>query len=320
MKYIQHDAGGNRLSFKTSGEMKGMVYSMEMMKRENTVEVSNVTKHLGSFCLEEMTMELPKGYIMGLIGPNGSGKTTLIHLLLGLYKPANGTVVIEGKTYDASEKSIREEVGTVLQERLFEEYRTLQENADYCGKYYKNYDAKLLAEYLERFELDANRKYKGLSKGEELKFQFAFALSHKPKLLILDEPTGNFDPEFREEFFSALKAFIADGEHSVILATHLTEDLDRIADYITYLENGKMLFSLDIEEMKERYRIISGDAYKLKLLPPESVIHMEQGEYGSKALVRHRRRFSYGSLQVNYPTIEELMYYITKRKGEWNYD
>lgn len=297
-----------------------MVYSMETMKQENAVEVLNITKYMDGFYLKEMSMELPKGYIMGLIGANGSGKTTLLHLLLGLYKPTKGNVAIGGKTYDTNEKDIREEIGTVLQERLFEDYRTLQENADYYGKYYKNYDAKLFAEYLERFELDANRKYKGLSKGEELKFQFAFALSHKPKLLLLDEPTGNFDMEFREEFFSVLKTFIADGEHSVILATHLTEDLDRMADYITYLENGKMLFSLDIEEMKERYRIVSGDAYKLKLLPAESVIHMEAGEYGSKALVRHRRRFAYEGLQVNYPTIEELMYYITKRKGEWNYD
>ena len=293
---------------------------METKTSQNAVEVLEMTKYLGGFYLEEMAFTLPKGYIMGLIGPNGSGKTTLIHLLLGLYQPTKGAVAIEGKSHLTEEKMIREEIGTVLQERLFEDYRTLQENADYYGKYYKNYDAKLLRDYLKRFELEPERKYKGMSKGEELKFQFAFALAHKPKLLILDEPTGNFDMEFREEFLTILKEFIADGEHSVILATHLTEDLDRIADYITYLENGKMLFSLDIEEMKERYRMVSGDAYKLKLLPEESVIHMEAGEYGSKALIRHRRRYTYEGLQVNYPTIEELMYYITKRKGEWNYD
>lgn len=293
---------------------------METKTSENAVEVLEMTKYLGGFYLQEMTFTLPKGYIMGLIGPNGSGKTTLIHLLLGLYQPTKGTVAIEGKSHVTEEKLICEEIGTVLQERLFEDYRTLQENADYYGKYYKNYDVNLLRDYLKRFELEPERKYKGMSKGEELKFQFAFALAHKPKLLILDEPTGNFDMEFREEFFTVLKEFIADGEHSVILATHLTEDLDRIADYITYLEKGKMLFSLDIEEMKERYRMVSGDAYKLKLLPEESMIHMETGEYGSKALIRHRRRYVYDSLQVNYPTIEELMYYITKRKGEWNYN
>lgn len=297
-----------------------MVDSMGAERNENAVDISEMTKYLGGFYLKEMTMSLPKGYIMGLIGPNGSGKTTLLHLLLGLYKPTKGTVVIEGNSYETNEKEIREDIGVVLQERLFEDYRSLRENADYYGKYYKNYDAKLLTEQLKRFELDPNRKYKGLSKGEELKFQFAFALAHKPKLLLLDEPTGNFDPEFREEFLASLKAFIADGEHSVILATHLTEDLDKMADYITYLEKGKMLFSLDIEEMKERYRIVAGDSYKLKLLPAENVIHMEAGEYGSKALVRHRRRFTYEGLQVNYPTIEELMYFITKRKGEWNYD
>lgn len=280
------------------------------------LKVTNISKKLGTFQLQNMQIELPAGYIMGLIGPNGSGKTTLLHLLMGLYKPNEGEITILGKQYETEEHAIHEEIGVVLQERLFEDYRTLQENADYYGKYYTNYEPEQMRVYLEEFELDPNRKYKGLSKGEELKFQFAFALAHKPKLLLLDEPTGNFDPEFREEFLKELKNFIADGEHSVILATHLTEDLDQLADYIVYLEKGKQLLAMDIETLHDTFRMVSGDAYKIRTLPQESVIHIEDGAYGAKALVRHRRRFTYTGLTVTKPTIEELMYYITKRKGK----
>jgi len=280
------------------------------------LQVANVSKKLGTFQLQNMNFELPAGYIMGLIGPNGSGKTTLLHLLMGLYKADEGEITILGKQYENDEHAIHEEIGVVLQERLFEDYRTLQENADYYGKYYVNYKPEQMKAYLESFELDPNRKYKGLSKGEELKFQFAFALAHKPKLLLLDEPTGNFDPEFREEFLKELKNFIADGEHSIILATHLTEDLDQLADYIVYLEKGEQLLAMDIETLHDTFRMVAGDGYKIRTLPQESVIHIEDGTYGTKALIRHRRRFTYTGLTVTKPTIEELMYFITKRKGK----
>ena len=284
------------------------------------LQVANVSKKLGTFQLQDMNFELPAGYIMGLIGPNGSGKTTLLHLLMGLYKADAGEITILGKHYEQDEHAIHEEIGVVLQERLFEDYRTLQENADYYGKYYVNYEAEQMKTYLEAFGLNPNRKYKGLSKGEELKFQFAFALAHKPKLLLLDEPTGNFDPEFREEFLKELKKFIADGEHSIILATHLTEDLDQLADYIVYLEKGEQLLAMDIETLHDTFRMVAGDIYKIRTLPEESVIHMEAGAYGAKALVRHRRRFTYTGLTVTKPTIEELMYFITKRKGKLELD
>ena len=284
------------------------------------LQVSDVSKKLNTIHLDRMNFNLPAGYIMGLIGPNGSGKTTLLHLLMGLYKPEAGEISICGKQYAAVERAIHNEIGVVLQERLFEDYRSLEENANYYGKHYVNHKPEQFKIYLERFGLDPKRKYKGLSKGEELKFQFAFALAHAPRLLLLDEPTGNFDPEFREEFLMILKQLIADGEHSVILATHLTEDLDRLADYIVYLEKGRQLFSMDIEELHDKFRMVSGEAYKLRLIPPEYIIHMETGEYGAKALVRHRKRQVYdAAVTVTKPTIEELMYNVTKRKGKWEF-
>lgn len=277
------------------------------------VSFDNVSKRLGTFQLEHISMGLPSGYILGLIGPNGAGKTTMLHLVLGLYTPDEGEIRINNQQYETQEKVIREELGVVFVEDLFDMTMTLIENGEAYGRFYKNYDKQLFEQYLERFRLEPARRFGRLSKGEKLKFQFAFALSHDAKLLVLDEPTGNFDPEFRNEFFEILKTFIADGTRSVILATHLTEDLDRIADYILYLDDGKMVFSGDIESLRDSYRMVAGEAYKINLIKEENVIYREETSCGTKALVKHKNHRKYDeALVVTVPTIEELMYFITK--------
>lgn len=278
------------------------------------IELTNLSKYLGSFKLQDITFTLPPGYICGLIGPNGAGKTTLLHLILGLYRPDGGQIRIQGMEYETMEQEIRRMTGTVLMEDLFEDGMTLRQNGDEYGRYFRDYDKNILEEYLGRFRLDGSRKYKSLSKGERLKFQLAFALSHDAKLLVLDEPTGNFDPQFRREFFLILKEFIADGTRSVILATHLTDELDQWADYILYLEKGTELFGGDIETLRDSFRLLTGEMYKLKLLRAEEVIHIEKGTYGCRALVKHRHSRTYDpELTVTIPTIAELMYFITKR-------
>lgn len=288
---------------------------------ENAIEVKQLSKKLGSFSLGEMSFELPMGYIIGLIGENGAGKTTLLHLLLGLYQPDSGQVTVLGENYADREADIRQEIGWVLQERLFADNDSLLENADVYGAYYEKYDRKLLMTYLEEFGLSPQKKYRKLSKGEELKFQFAFALSHKPRLLILDEATGNFDPKFRERFLVYIKDFIKDGDRSVLLATHLTRELEQLADYILYMEKGRLLMNYDIETLRSRYRVVTGEDYKLKLLPKDKVICMEKGKLSTRALIRYRKHFTYDKeLTLTVPTIEEIMYFITKRERGREYE
>ena len=289
-------------------------------KNRNMIQVKQLSKKLGTFQLGEMSFELPMGYIIGLVGENGAGKTTLLHLLLGLYHPDEGEVKVLGATYEKQEAEIRQQIGYVLQERLFRDNETLISNADTYGGYYENYDRELLLTYFAQFGLEPSKKYKKLSKGEELKFQFAFAMSHKPRLLILDETTGNFDPKFRDEFLKMIKEFIKDGERSVILATHLTQELEQIADYILYMEKGNLLMHYDIETLRSRYRMVTGEAYKLKLLPKEQVIHMESGKLLTRALIKYRRHYSYDKeLVMTTPTIEEVMYFVTKRERGRDY-
>ena len=288
---------------------------------KNVIEVKQLKKQLGKFSLGEMSFELPMGYIIGLVGENGAGKTTLLHLLLGLYQPDGGQVNVLGECYEQAEAQIRQQLGFVLQERLFIDHETLISNADIYGTYYEKYDRELLKDYLEEFGLDPEKKYRKLSKGEELKFQFAFAMSHKPKVLIMDEATGNFDPKFREKFLEHIKDFIKDGDRSVLLATHLTQELEQMADYIMYIEKGKLLFSYDIETLRSRYRVVTGEEYKIKLLPKDKMICMEKGKLSTRAFIRYRRHYAYDKgLTLTVPTIEEVMYFITKRERGREYE
>lgn len=280
----------------------------------NLLQAENLCKKMGSFRLNNISFEIPAGYLCGLIGENGAGKTTLLHLILGLYHADGGSLLIDGMDYADKEKQIHDLIGTVLVEDLMNPSMTLMENADSYGKYYSGYRRECMEKYLSLFHLEKERKFGRLSKGEKLKCQFAFALSHDARLLILDEPTGNFDPDFRKQFFQIIKEFIADGTRSVILASHITEDLDHMADYIIYLEEGNLIFTGDIEQLHQCYRMVSGEKYKIALLPPERIIHLEDGAYGTRALIAHSRLNRYDkSLTVRNPTIEELMYFYTKR-------
>lgn len=277
------------------------------------LHVEHVSKKLGDFCLKDISFHLPKGYIMGLVGPNGAGKTSLFYLMLGLYAMDEGKILIDGQDVERQEELAKDEIGFVLEEELFSGQLSLKANANLYGKYYSHYEEALFLQYCHQFSLNPEKKLNKYSKGEKLKFQFAFALSHYPKLLVLDEPTANFDPKFRDGFFQILTGFIQDGEHSVILATHLTEDLDRIADYVTFLNQGRQEFFMDREALENSYRLVKGEDYKINLMPKDSIIYKEKGSYGTKALVKNNRWSEYDrELFVSVPSIEDIMYFILK--------
>lgn len=275
------------------------------------LKLDNVSKRFDTFKLENISFDLPKGYIMGLIGENGSGKTTLINIISGLYKYDKGLICFNGLDLQEEEEKVRQQIGTVIHEEVFDKHFSLINNADRYGRYYNLYERELFVDYASKFNLEITKRYRQLSKGEKLKFSMAFALSHKPRLLLLDEPTANFDKEFRAEFFRVLRDFTNSGECSVILSTHITSDIDMIADYILFLQNGRQLMYGDIESIRKSYRIVAGEEYKIKLLK-DRIINMENGEYGSRALVFNRRDIYEKGLKVWEPSIEELMYHIVK--------
>ncbi|MDE7325708.1 MAG: ABC transporter ATP-binding protein [Lachnospiraceae bacterium] len=279
------------------------------------IQLDHVEKKLGNFMLTDISLTLPKGYILGLIGRNGAGKTTLLRLLMGLYTADAGKVLVLGANPKTQEVQVKSQIGWVLTEEIFAGGQTLMGNADRDGRYYPEYSPDVFLEYCGRFGLSVKRPLGKLSRGEKLKFQFAFALSHAPKLLLLDEPSANFDPDFRAEFFKIITEFISDGEHGVVLSTHLTADLDRLADYVAMLEDGKLLFCMERQELADSYRIVSGEEYKLRLLPKDRVVSMESGKYGARAFIKHNRHTTYDpELSVSVPTLEEIMFYHAKKK------
>ena len=276
------------------------------------IDCNNVSKRFTSFSLKNITFNLPAGYICGLIGENGSGKTTLINILSGLYS-YDGEVRISGRDYCNHEYDIKQDIGVVVHGDIFEAKESLISNANYFGRFYKKYSKNLLENYLERFNLNDKKKYKDLSKGEKLKFALAFALAHEPRLLLLDEPGANFDIEFRKEFNRLLREFIIDGTRSVILSTHIISDVETFADYILFLKNGEQVLFGDVETIREKYRMVSGEKYKIKLLK-DRIIYLEEGRISCNALVKHDKQGYDRELKVWEPGIDELMYYIGKGK------
>ena len=278
------------------------------------IKLERVEKRLNDFNLQDISFELPKGYIMGLIGGNGAGKTTLLNLILGLYQPDHGRLTLFDREYSEDEQLIRNETGSVLaDENLFLPDISLIQNANLFGRFYKNYNKDMILQYLKQFSLDVRKKWKHLSKGEKLKFQFAFALSHHAKLLVLDEPAANFDPEFREQFQHIITQFASSGEGSVILSTHQLSELNRAADYITFLHQGKLVFSTDKETLADKFRIVKGEEYKINLLKEERIVYKEKNSCGVSAIVRHRKIDYYdNALKVEIPSLEDIMYYLIK--------
>lgn len=275
------------------------------------LKLEQVSKSRNTFYLDHISFELPGGYIMGLIGENGAGKTTLLQIIAGLYSMDEGRLFVHGQEYDRAEADIRQEIGVVLHEDMFDGPVSLAGNARRYGSFYPAYDEGVLMHYADLFQLDIRKRYRQLSKGEKLKFALAFALAHKPGLLLLDEPTANFDTEFRTVFLQVLREYTGSGENSVILSTHITSDIDKAADYLLYLQDGRQVLYGDIEHVRNACRMAAGEVYKLKLLK-DRIIHLEQGEYGSRALVRNSGLPFDPSLKVWEPSIEELMYHMAK--------
>ena len=279
------------------------------------LEVDNMYKKVDGFTLENINFKLEPGYIMGLIGRNGSGKTTLIQTLLGLYQQTSGDIKICGHNVSLEESKAKGEIGFVLDENPYLEDFTSKDNAKIYAPYYKNFDMKLFLSYCNRFDLDPDKKLKKLSKGMVIKFQLAFALSHDAKLFIMDEPASGLDPVFRKELIEIMYDAILSGDKSILFSTHLTEEIDMIADYVTLIHDGRQIFSTSKEELFDSYRVIKGSDESIEHLR-SLVIGEKKTLYTTEALVKNDERILNKGCQILIPTIEDIMFYFTKEKNE----
>lgn len=288
---------------------------------ENLVlSVEDVSIKLKKFNLKHISFQLPAGYILGIIGCNGAGKTTLMKVLQNIYIKNKGTVTIAGFDTKKHEVEAKNAVGFIMDQPFFDQL-SLEDNAKMFGDFYENYNHKLFLEYLIRFNLDKGKELGKLSKGMITKFQLAFALSHQAKLLILDEPTGGLDPIFRREFLEILQDVVETEEVSVIISTHITSDLDKVADYIALIDQGEMVFYMPKEDLMDQFRIVKGSRELLRKIPRECFVAIRSYAHGFQGLTRdYQKCESYccdtDELVTQIPSIEEIMYFIHKERRE----
>lgn len=220
-------------------------------------EFKNVKFSYDNFSIKDVCFSLEKGYIMGLVGRNGAGKTTLFNLLSCQLKNYQGEILVNGYSCRDSKQYIMDNVAFISEEQPFFMDENALNNGEYLGVYYSNWDMFRFKDNLKQFEVPQYTSIKDLSKGTFIKFQLAFALAHNPMLYVMDEPTAGLDPVFRREFLTLLQAIIETEEASILFSTHITSDLDKIADYITMIDDGKILFAKDIEELRNEFNINS---------------------------------------------------------------
>ena len=280
-----------------------------------SLEVSSLSKKWRNFTLNDINISLPEGYIMGLIGKNGSGKTTLINCILDGIKKSRGRIRINNTDY--RKVSAKNDIGFVLEEGPFFMDKTLSENAYLFGRFYSEWNETTFYNYLSQFKLQDFMRYADLSKGMKTKFQIAFALSHKPKLLIMDEPTGGLDPIFRRDLLNILQDFVCNSNTAILFSTHITADLDKVADFVTMLDEGKQVFTMTKEELIDNYPIIRGRKEDLSLLKEGRPMRVRKTSGGFETILEDSSLFTknfslHKRFTLSRPNLEEIMYFFSE--------
>lgn len=269
----------------------------------------------GGFQLKDVSFTLPRGYIMGLIGPNGAGKTTIIKLILNLLRRDAGEIRVLGRDNAADEIEIKQRLGFVHDTPFFFEHLTLANVRKTVAPFYRDWDEALFRNLAGEFELPLGKKFKTLSRGMKMKLALAVALSHKADLLILDEPTSGLDPVFRSELLKKLSAFLQDAGKSILFSTHITSDLERIADFITFIRGGEIVFSSPRDRILGAWAVVKGGPELLAGEHKALFKGFRKGAYGVQALTADageaRRRFAREAV-VEAATLEDIMFYMTK--------
>lgn len=222
------------------------------------IEATNLHKRMGNFLLQDISFTLEPGYIMGFVGSNGAGKSTTIKLLLNIMKRQSGEVRLFGLDNIKDEIQIKQQIGFVIEGTQFHEMMTVSQVVWLVSSFYKQWDAAVFSKLAKRYDLPMKKKIKELSTGTKAKLSVAIALSHHARLLILDEPTSGLDPVVRDDILKDLRDVVKDQSCGVFFSTHITSDLDKIADYLTFIQNGRIILSATKDEIDEKYAIVKG--------------------------------------------------------------
>ena len=282
-------------------------------KTDNAIEIKNLSKNFDQFQLHDLNLTLPKGSIMGLIGENGAGKTTTIKLMLNQLKADSGEINILGYNHIREEKKLKSEIGVVFDESYFHEGLKPKHISNIMRKIYTTWDHSLFSDYLERFQLPENKTVKDFSRGMRMKLSLATALSHQPKLLVLDEPTSGLDPVIRNEILDIFLDFIQDEENSILFSSHITSDLEKVADYIAFLHEGRIIFRESKDDLLEDYGLLLCGSADFASVDKGDIIGHRENRFGHEILVKEKEKMKqkYKGLQIDSVTLEDIMlFYI----------
>lgn len=273
----------------------------------NAIEIKGLTKHYKDFSLDKLTLTLPTGCIMGLVGENGAGKSTTIKLILGMIKKNEGTITVLGKDHTIMDK---EDVGIVLDEVGIPDCLNVVQVERIMKNIYKKWDSEVYNSYIKRFDLPLKKKFKEFSKGMKMKLGMAIALSHDPKLLILDEATAGLDPVVRDDLLDIFTEFTRDETHSILISSHIVSDLEKICDYIAFINKGKLMLCEDKDALYEQYGVVHMSCADFEAISPDAVKGKKITPYGVEAIVR-RDSIPEG-VKFSPISIEELFVFMVK--------
>ena len=280
----------------------------------NAIEIRGLCKSYGDFALDHIDLTLPGGTIMGLIGENGAGKTTTIKCILTLVRRDGGEITLMGHDNLREERLAKEDIGVVLDECFFHDTLRPRDVGRILAPMFRGWDGGLFQDYLDKFQLPGGKLVKEFSRGMKMKLSLAAALAHRPKLLILDEATAGLDPVVRDEILDEFLSFICDEEHAILISSHITSDLEKAADYITYLHQGRVVLSEAKDVLLEQYGRLACTAAQLEGVDPADLVRVRKNSFGCEGLVADRAAFcrKYPGLTVDRVSLEDIMLFIGK--------
>ncbi|AUN14623.1 ABC transporter ATP-binding protein [Paraclostridium sordellii] len=281
----------------------------------NAIEIRDLSKRLNEFELNIDKLDIKKGYITGFVGPNGSGKTTTIKLIMNMLFKDSGSIKIFEKENDVESLDIKAIIGYVGETLGYMQDSKLKAIKKGISCFYKNWNENIYKRYIKQFKLDENKKYKELSKGQQKKFELVMELSHNPKLIIMDEPTANLDPLVRNEFLDILQEHIEKEDATVFYSTHITSDLDKVADYLVFIFEGKVILYGDKESILENHKIIRGNKELLDIETKKELISYNENSFGFEGLAKNiKSAYEVFGEEVIYDNanLEDILMYYTK--------
>jgi ABC-2 type transport system ATP-binding protein len=288
-----------------------------MKEINNVIELKNVVKDYGDFKLDHISFAVPEGSVCGFIGQNGAGKTTTINLILDIINRDDGEINLFGKPVDKDHAYVREDVGVVFDEMGFHEFMTAKDINIMMKNIYKNWDEVAFFDYLKKFSLPSKKKCGAFSRGMRMKLQIAVAMSHKAKLLIMDEPTSGLDPIVRNEMIGIFRDFVVEEDHTILLSSHITGDLEKIADEVVFIDGGKIVLSGNKDEILEKQGILKCKKEEASKVSEALIVGVEKEAYSTSILVndRHAAAKLYPDMVIEEAALEDIMiYYVNAKK------